>query len=241
MSRAESAPSTAQPWDLPHVFDTADHNPDAMQSDAALMARIQRGETELFSELVARYEPALRRVARSRLGRADWADDVVQEAFLAAFKSRATFDPQFSFRTWLWTILLRQCHAHYHRRQRSVPVEPLGSETERDVPADRQTFGSQTAGGQIASGTPLGQLLAKERAEQLESLLAQLSLAQADALRLRFFGGLKFHEIADAMQCSLNTAKNRVRTGLERMATLMTAAGAESAASQSHVSESIEP
>src|SRR5690606_6920409 len=124
-------------------------------SDAQLMARIQRGEMELFSELVARYEPALRRVARSRLGRADWAEDVVQETFLSAFKSRATFDPQYSFRTWLWTILLRHCHAHYHRRQRSVPVETLGSDTERDVPALSEP----------ASGTPLGHLLAKERAE----------------------------------------------------------------------------
>jgi len=64
-------------------------------------------------------------------------------------------------------------------------------------------------------------LLAKERAAQLEALLAQLSDAQADALRLRFFGGLKFHEIAAAMQCSLNTAKNRVRMGLVRMAGLL--------------------
>ena len=37
---------------------------------------------------------------------------------------------------------------------------------------------------------------------------------QADAIRLRFFGGLKFQEIADAMDCSLSTAKNRVRWGL---------------------------
>jgi len=192
------------------------------------MARIQRGETELFSELVARYEPALRRVARSRLGRTDWAEDVVQETFLSAFKSRATFDPQYSFRTWLWTILLRHCHAHYHRRQRSVPIEPLGSEAERDLPAQ----------GKPSSGTPLGHLLAKERAEQLELLLAQLSLAQADALRLRFFGGLKFHEIADAMQCSLNTAKNRVRTGLERMAQLLESSHAQTGGCLPHASES---
>ncbi len=205
------------------MFEPTDKN-----SDALLMARIQRGETELFSELVARYEPALRRVARSRLGRTDWAEDIVQETFLSAFKSRATFDPQYSFRTWLWTILLRHCHAHYHRRQRSVPVEPLGSEAERDVPAPSEP----------SSGTPLGHLLAKERAEQLELLLAQLSLAQADALRLRFFGGLKFHEIADAMQCSLNTAKNRVRTGLERMAQLLESAGASCNARLPHASES---
>ena len=61
-------------------------------------------------------------------------------------------------------------------------------------------------------------MLARERSELLEASLAALPTVQADALRLRFFGGLKFEEIAEAMQCSLGTAKNRVRWGLMRMA-----------------------
>ena len=61
-------------------------------------------------------------------------------------------------------------------------------------------------------------MAARERSELLDSLLGKLPEPQADALRLRFFGGLKFHEIADAMECSLSTAKNRVRWGLTKMA-----------------------
>jgi RNA polymerase sigma-70 factor (ECF subfamily) len=71
----------------------------------------------------------------------------------------------------------------------------------------------------------LAALLAKERSQQLDLLLGQLSGVQADALRLRFFGGLKFQEIAEAMQCSLNTAKSRVKIGLMRMAELLQTAG----------------
>jgi RNA polymerase sigma-70 factor (ECF subfamily) len=214
------------------VFDPVQPTTDsAPSSDAVLMSRVQRGETELFAELVARYQAALRRVARSRLGRTDWAEDVVQETFLAAFKSRATFDARFSFRTWLWTILLHQCHGHYQRRLRSVPVEPLTEEYRQEVPEPSASTG----------GTPLAQLLAKERSAQLEFLLGQLTLAQADALRLRFFGELKFHEIADAMQCSLNTAKNRVRTGLVRMAELLETAGARGAQRRPSEQESSEP
>ena len=183
------------------------------QPDAALVARVARGESECFAELVRRYQPALMRVARSRLGRADWAEDVVQEAFLAAFKSCGSYDQRYSsFRTWLWTILLNQCHGHYQRRMRSVPLEPLSDQRQPAARARVQ---------QDQGASPLLVLLAKERAAQLEALLAQLSDAQADALRLRFFGGLKFHEIAAAMQCSLNTAKNRVRMGLVRMAGLL--------------------
>jgi RNA polymerase sigma-70 factor, ECF subfamily len=189
----------------------------ATQSDAALLERVRSGETDCFAQLVERYQAALVRVARSRLGRADWAEEVVQETFLAAFKSCASYDPRFNFRTWLWTILLNQCRSHYHRRMRSVPLEPWADERATAALDSRQDR---------ASGSPLVELLAKERAAQLESLLGQLSTAQADALRLRFFGGLKFHEIAEAMQCSLNTAKNRVRWGLMRMAELIQTAGA---------------
>ena len=46
---------------------------------------------------------------------------------------------------------------------------------------------------------------------------------QADALRLRFFGGLKFQEIADVQACSLTSAKNRVRAGLLQMADRLSA------------------
>ena len=192
-------------------------DPSAHQSDAELMARVERGERECFAELVRRYRPALERVAASRLGRVDWAEDVVQETFMAAFKSCASYDPRFSFRTWLWTILLNQCHGHYQRRARGLPTEPLTEELTRAA-----GHGSRETGGD----SPLAELLAKERKAQLEALLTQLTFAQADALRLRFFGGLKFQEIAETMACSLSTAKNRVRLGLTRMAELLEAAGA---------------
>ncbi len=231
MPRFLGLPSDLSQDDSP-VFDSSPPPDEAAPpTDAALMSRVQRGETELFAELVARYQPALRRVARSRLGRSDWAEDVVQETFLAAFKSRATFDARFSFRTWLWTILLHQCHGHYQRRLRSVPVEPLTEEYRQEVPESSASAG----------GAPLAQLLAKERSAQLEFLLGRLALAQADALRLRFFGELKFHEIADAMQCSLNTAKNRVRMGLVRMAELLETAGAPAAQRRPLEQESSEP
>jgi RNA polymerase sigma-70 factor (ECF subfamily) len=187
-------------------------DPLAQQSDADLFARVQAGETDAFSELVRRYQTALVRVAQSRLGRIDWAEDVVQETFLSAFKSCASYDARYGFRTWLWTILLNQCSGHYQRRMRSVPMDPWPAEPDE---------AASSRGDEQGEASPLGNLLAKERAAELEALLLELSVVQADALRLRFFGGLKFQEIADAMRCSLNTAKNRVRWGLMRMAELM--------------------
>lgn len=204
--------------------DTAS-NDRRIATDAELVLRVRRGETRAFDELATRYRPALVRVARSRLGRADWAEDAVQESLLAAFKSCATYDPRYSFRTWLWTILLNQCYHHHQRRSRRQVRERTSDPTSA---SDLAEF------GQAIHRSPLEALLAKERNEQLECLLRQLTSVQADALRLRFFAGLKFYEIAEAMECSLNTAKNRVRHGLANMAELLRAAGADQAAGHGH-------
>jgi RNA polymerase sigma-70 factor (ECF subfamily) len=181
-------------------------------SDGTLISAVLAGETPAFEQLVDRYQGPLGRVARSRMGRPDWAEDVVQETFLCAFKSLHTYNSQYSFRTWLWTILLNQCRRQLKRFSRGVFI---GSWEQEASDEDRRA----TLAEELKSEeSPSTRLAAQERSELLDTLLAKLPEAQADALRLRFFGGLKFHEIADAMGCSLSTAKNRVRWGLTKMA-----------------------
>lgn len=186
------------------------------QADADVMVRVQAGELEQFATLIRRYQPALLRVARSRLGDASWAEDVVQETLLAVYKARHTYDPQRNFRTWLWTILINQCHAHGQRRSRWLRIFSWPARDEADDASLPEPH-------EEPAGEPLTQLLAAERAALLEELLSQLSTPQADALRLRFFGELKFQEIADTLGCSLLTAKNRVRVGLLRLSQLIAA------------------
>ena len=185
-------------------------------SDEELMRRVQAGDSAEFAELVRRYQPALARVATSRLGRADWAEDTVQESLMAAFRGRHTYRPPHNFRTWLWTILLNQCRRAWKRRTRRPRISLWNDQpTETVEPAVYQA--SLERGGP----TPLATLLAQERSGLVDDLLQQLSPVQADAVRLRFFGGLKFEEIAAAMGTNVSTAKSRVKWGLLRLAELV--------------------
>lgn len=179
-------------------------------ADGALITAILGGDQAAFQTLVRRYEAPLQRLAASRLGRHDWAEDVVQETFLWAFKSLGSYDSRYSFRTWLWTILLNQCNRHYQRRMRQAALESQSQSSRRMT--------SEGAPLVCSSASPAEMLLAKERSERLAEVLAELPEVQADALRLRFFGDLKFQEIADVQGCSLTSAKNRVRWGLLKMA-----------------------
>src|SRR5438105_489624 len=87
-----------------------------------LVAATVAGEEDAFALLVARYQAALLRAAISRLGRRELAEEAVQEAFLCAHRWLATYDSRFSFRTWLWTILLNQCSRQAKREAKQDRV-----------------------------------------------------------------------------------------------------------------------
>jgi RNA polymerase sigma-70 factor (ECF subfamily) len=178
-----------------------------VQPDSTLIAAVLAGDSEQFSELARRYRGGLWRAAKSRLGDSDKADDAVQEALLNAYKWLASYDSRFSFRTWLWTILLNQCRRSLGKTAKRREQQASDKEC---APSFAELVGREAC--------PHESALIQERAEVLERLLDRLQESQADALRMRFFGDLKFQEIADVQQCSLGTAKNRVRAGLLQLA-----------------------
>jgi len=184
---------------------------DAHSSDGSLIAAALAGAEAAFALLVERYRAPLTKVAQSRLGRRELAEEAVQEALLGAHRWLGTYDSCFSFRTWLWTILLNQCTRLAKREARH------GGRAEPSAPASERIRDAEIC----RQASPLEQLLTRERSEQLHELLGRLPEAQADALRLRFFGGLTFPEIAAAMGCSVPGAKHRVKTGLLKLSQWM--------------------
>ncbi|HEX5445238.1 MAG TPA: RNA polymerase sigma factor, partial [Pirellulales bacterium] len=139
-------------------------------SDEDLMRRVQAGDHAVFAELVRRYQPALTRVAASRLGRTDRAEDAVQESLLAAFQGRHTYRPPHNFRTWLWTILLNQCRRAWKRRMRRPRVSLWG-----DQPAETIEPAVYQASLDRGGPTPLATMLVQERAGLVDELLKRLT------------------------------------------------------------------
>jgi RNA polymerase sigma-70 factor (ECF subfamily) len=181
------------------------HSPTSVNTDLEDIQQVLGGRVEFFNNLVRRYQGPLLRLAQTKLGDSILAEDAVQESFLAAFKSLHTYNPSYGFRTWLWTILLNQCRRHGHRQQRN---------RENEVLQGTSVFADRVPSRELG---PPGHAMQREQAERLSSLLNRLPEVQADALRLRFFGGLKFNEIAEVMSCSLSSAKGRVKDGLRKI------------------------
>src|SRR5262245_48852383 len=132
--------------------------------DGSLIAAALTGDEAAFAQLAQRYQGPLQHAARSRLADRQLAEDAVQEALLNAFRWLHTYDSRYSFRTWLWTILLNQCTRIAQRRSK---LPNACEESHQEVRAE---------------ASPVELLLARESADRLHALLARLPEAQADAL-----------------------------------------------------------
>jgi RNA polymerase sigma-70 factor, ECF subfamily len=94
----------------------------AGDGDDALVARVLAGDESAFVALHARWAPRVLRFALSRLGDRDDAEDVSQEAFLAALRGLASYQGRSSFGTWLLGITYHLICRTQRRRGRAVFV-----------------------------------------------------------------------------------------------------------------------
>ncbi len=132
------------------------------------------------------------------------AEDIVQEVFLRAWKQRESYVEQGSEKGYLFRIADRLVIDH--RRAKSTDSLPgIFEVVDHGVSA------------------PLDELISRESAERLREGMQRLSDAQQRVLLLRYFGQLKFEEIAPLIGCPLGTALSHARRGLEQLRVLFEA------------------
>src|SRR5256885_13310702 len=124
-------------------------------SDAGLVRRVQAGDTGAYADLVARYRDRLGRYALHMLGNREDAEEVLQDAFVRAYRSLARCDDPERFGAWLYGILVNRCRtagARATRRARRVLHDPTALETAPPAGAGRGGAGGDT--GPPGAGAP---------------------------------------------------------------------------------------
>lgn len=110
-------------------YEKEDRNDFAPSAENALVARICKGEHELFYELVRPYQRSVYLVAFSILKNEADAEDTAQEAFLKAFKHIDSFRGESKFATWLISIAVNAARMRI-RKGHSALFEPLDEDRE---------------------------------------------------------------------------------------------------------------
>jgi RNA polymerase sigma-70 factor (ECF subfamily) len=172
-------------------------------TDEELVARSTGGDPESFNLLIKRWERPIYALAYRTIGREDDARDVVQEAFLRAFRGLGGFKGQAKFSSWLYRITLNLCR-DWMRRQRRAPVvlTPDGVDL---VELAGESEGVETADAAVAR---------KDLSRAVARAMSVLPEEQRAAIVLKEYHDLTFQEIADLLGCPLSTVKTRLYQGL---------------------------
>ena len=162
-------------------------------SDEEVVERVLAGDTSLFEILMRRYNQRLFRVARGILSDDTEAEDVMQEAYVRAFRELANFRGEARFSTWLTRIACHEALARARKGRRLVPIDGGGPP---ETP-------SETAG-------PQRELENRE----LQTLLREAVDVLPDPLRavfcLREIEGLSTEQTAEALDLSLENVRVRL-------------------------------
>jgi len=172
-------------------------------SDEALVALVARSDETALAELYDRFGRVAYGLARRILRDDSLAEDAVQEAFLAAWRSAARFVPERAkASTWLLTLVHRRA-VDLVRREERRRADSLADERE-------------AAGG----ATDEAVWLRYER-ERVQDALKRLPDQQREALELAYYGGFTQSELADRLGQPVGTIKSRMFTGLSRLRDLL--------------------
>lgn len=171
-------------------------------TDEALAARVQRGETEAFGQLVERYEAKLLRYARKFLFGYEDAEDIVQDVFLKAYMNIRGFNIGRRFSPWIYRI----AHNEFINAIKRKGREPLSF-------FDPDTFFPHPQARETADGP----LHTEELRRELDTHLDKLDAKYREPLVLFFFADLNYQEIADVMHIPISTVGVRLKRGKDML------------------------
>ncbi len=170
--------------------------------DQLLVERVQRGDKKAFELLVIKYQRKLMRLVSRLVRDQAEAEDVVQEAFIKAYRALPQFRGDSAFYTWLYRIGINTAKNYLVTQGRRAPTS-----TEADV-EEAETFDDGDRLRDI--NTPESLLATKQIAQTLNAAMDELPEELRMAITLREIEGLSYDEIAESMGCPIGTVRSRI-------------------------------
>lgn len=171
------------------------------QSDLALVQRVQRGERSAFDVLVLRYQQKVLKLVLRYIRDPMEAEDVVQEAFIKAFRAIGSFRGDSAFYTWIYRIAINTAkNALVSSKRRPVSFDIDVQDPEQGDLEARLTDGE----------TPEQLAMTEEIRQTVNRAMADLPDDLRTAIVLREIDGLSYEDIAESMDCPVGTVRSRI-------------------------------
>lgn len=169
-----------------------------VDDDVALLHRIAREDREAFRDFHERWSQRLLGILRRKCRRPETAEEVLQEVFLTVWRKASTFNAERGdVGGWLYTI----CSHRAVDRFRRAPPSTVSLDKAPEPITRRPAF--------------------RDSRLDLEDALQRLKSDEREAVEIAYFGGLTYEETARHLGVPLGTLKSRIRSGLRKLATVL--------------------
>jgi len=191
--------------------------------DAMLISRLLKGEQVAYTYVVEQYHNNLLQVARSIVGMSV-AEEVVQDAWIAAFKALSKFEQRSSLKTWLIRIVSNCAKTRLRQENRTINFSEIGGHDES--PMDPAYFNSrghwQKEVNSWEHATPEAMLANEQLKSCIDRAISDLPANQRSVMTLRDMQALEMQEICKILDISesnarvlLHRARNSVRESID--------------------------
>jgi RNA polymerase sigma-70 factor (ECF subfamily) len=173
-----------------------------MDEKDRLVEQVLRGETEAFEDLVRKYQVPLYYFALRFVRDEQAAADLVQTTFLKAFQGLGGFRQEASFKTWLYRITINICKNYLRDSAKKAPA----TSEEIDPPSH---------------SNPLLELIKHEDQRLMVQAWRQLPERQQLTVTLKIQEGMKYHEIAEVLKCTVGAVKANFHHACKKLKSIL--------------------
>lgn len=168
------------------------------ETDEAVAARVQKGDAEVFSVLLERYEKKIFRYARKFLSHPDDVKDIVQDVFVKAYVNIKSFDATRKFSPWIYRI----AHNEFINALKKKKAEKI-SFIDFDVLLPHPAA-TETADADVDR---------QDLRRLLDGCLEKMPAKYREPLVLYYFEEMNYREIADVIHLPVSTVGIRLQRG----------------------------
>jgi RNA polymerase sigma-70 factor (ECF subfamily) len=176
-----------------------------VDDDAGLVALSQQGDLKAFEQLVQKYQKRMFNLAFRIAGDQEDAAEIVQDAFVAAFRSIGKFRGASRFTTWLTTITIN----HARNRLKQVRARLVHEVNSLDDPIERED-GSIMADPPSKAVSVLDQLEQRDLRKKVQECIAALEPDFREVIVLRDLQEFSYDEIGMMLKVAAGTVKSRL-------------------------------
>lgn len=171
--------------------------------DAAAVANAKGGDQDAFRVLVERHSRSVYRLAFRMTGRAEDAEDVVQDTFVRAYRQLGRFEARANFSTWLYRIGY------------NCAIDHLRSRPHRETAEDGDTL--DRLAGPRPGPTTEDLVFARQVDSRVQRALSDLSPQERAAFLMRHYHGQSIQDICEALGLRTNAAKHSIFRAVRKL------------------------